>query len=265
MEMSPQPAAVGFHELFGLHEHAAGAAGGVVDAALVGSEHLDQEAHHAVWGVELAAVLALGAGEAGEEVFVDAAEQIDGALRGTRGRFRDARRLVGLERELVRRGGRERDGADEVDELAEPVLVERGAGVVLGEHALEGAPALALVRGLDGDHGVVHQPADGRLLGVGLEVAPARLRAEPRRRFRRGIRPGPRDLAPGVVALAGEELGAVLLEGVGDVFEEDQAEDDVLVFGRVHVGAELVCREPELLLEADLGGAGFGGGGATGH
>lgn len=32
-----------------------------------------------------------------------------------------------------------------------------------------------------------------------------------------------------VVALAGEELGAVLLEGVGDVFEEDEPEDDVLV------------------------------------
>ena len=72
-------------------------------------------------------------------------------------------------------------------------------------------------------------------------------------------------VGPGVVALAGEELGAVFLEGVGDVFEEDEAEDDVLVFGRVHVGAELIGGEPELLLEADLSGAGFGGGGAPGH
>ena len=31
-----------------------------------------------------------------------------------------------------------------------------------------------------------------------------------------------------------------LLEGVGDVLEEDQAEDDVLVLGGVHVAAELV-------------------------
>ena len=30
-------------------------------------------------------------------------------------------------------------------------------------------------------------------------------------------------IAPGVVALSGEELGAVLLKGVGDVFEEDEA------------------------------------------
>jgi hypothetical protein len=73
-------AAVGFDEFFRLHEHAAGAAGGVVDAALVGGEHLDEAAHDAGRGVELAAVLALGAGEAGEEIFVHAAEQIDGAV-----------------------------------------------------------------------------------------------------------------------------------------------------------------------------------------
>jgi hypothetical protein len=70
-------AAVGFDELFRLHEHAAGAAGGVVDAALVGGEHLDEETHDAGRGVELAAVLALGAGEAGEEILVNATEEVD--------------------------------------------------------------------------------------------------------------------------------------------------------------------------------------------
>ena len=49
----------------------------------------------------------------------------------------------------------------------------------------------------------------------------------------------------------------MFLEGVGDVFEEDEAEDDVLVFRRVHVVAELVGGEPELGLEAD-GGGGLG-------
>ena len=69
-------AAVGFDELLRLHEHAAGAAAGIVDAALVRREHLDQQAHDAARRVELAAVLALGAGELGEEVFVDAAEDV---------------------------------------------------------------------------------------------------------------------------------------------------------------------------------------------
>ena len=45
----------------------------------------------------------------------------------------------------------------------------------------------------------------------------------------------------------------MFLEGVGDVFEEDQAEDDVLVFRRVHVVAELVGGEPELGFEAEVG------------
>ena len=59
----------------------------------VGFEHFDQAAHHATWRVELAAVLALGAGELGEEVFVNAAE--------------DVLRAVG--------GVAEADGADEVN------------------------------------------------------------------------------------------------------------------------------------------------------
>ncbi len=87
----------------------------------------------------MAAVLVLGAGEAGEEVFVNAPEQIDGA--------------VGL---LALAGSDEADGGDEVDEFAEALLVEAGAGVVLGEDAFE-----ARVVALDGDHGVVHGLADG--------------------------------------------------------------------------------------------------------
>ena len=40
-------AAVGFDEFLRLHEHAAGAAAGIVDAAFVGGEHLDEAAHDA--------------------------------------------------------------------------------------------------------------------------------------------------------------------------------------------------------------------------
>ena len=53
-------------------------------------------------------------------------------------------------------------------------------------------------------------------------------------------------------ALLGFELGVLRLEGVGDVLEEDQAEDDVLVLGRVHVVAQRVGGGPELLLEAQI-------------
>src|SRR5690554_567587 len=43
------------HELLALHEHAATAAAGIVDAALVGLEHLHQYLYYRARGVELAA------------------------------------------------------------------------------------------------------------------------------------------------------------------------------------------------------------------
>jgi hypothetical protein len=46
----------------------------------------------------------------------------------------------------------------------------------------------------------------------------------------------------------------VFLEGVRNVFEKDETEDNVLVFSRVHVVAQLVSSEPELGLKADRGG-----------
>ena len=51
----------------------------------------------------------------------------------------------------------------------------------------------------------------------------------------------------------GLELGVLLLEGVRDVLEEDQAEDDVLVLGRVHVAAQRVGHLPEAGFVTDGG------------
>src|SRR5208282_5405895 len=48
------------------------------------------------------------------------------------------------------------------------------------------------------------------------------------------------------------DLVVPLLEGVGDVLEEDQPEGDVLVLASVHVPAHLVRRGPELLLEPEI-------------
>jgi hypothetical protein len=202
--------------------HPVAAAAGIVDAALVGGEHFNEEANDTGGGIELAAVLALGAGELGEEVFEDAAEEVFGA--------------AGHIDEL--------DGADEVDQFAEAVFVEVGAAVVLVEGAFE-----AGVVTLEGDHGVVDLFADGREFGAGLELLPS------------GFLGHPKDAGSQILvfvfgigafkfAKACDELRLMFLEGVGDVFEEDEAEDDVLVFRRVHVVAELVGGEPELGLEA---------------
>ena len=103
------------HELSrDLNEHAAGAAAGVEDAALVRREHLDQQPDDAAGRVELAALLAFGAGELREEVLVDAAQDVLGAVL------------------LVAQA----DVADQVDELAEALLVQPRAGVILRQRRL---------------------------------------------------------------------------------------------------------------------------------
>ena len=56
----------------------------------------------------------------------------------------------------------------------------------------------------------------------------------------------------GALRLLGFQFGVLGLEGVGDVLEEDQAEDDVLVLGRVHVIAQGIGGGPELGLKAEL-------------
>ena len=166
--------------------------------------------------------------------------------RTARGSTRRRGRAMSLER--FSPSSPQADGADEVDELAEPLLVEARPGVVLRQHALE-----ARVVALDGDHRVVDDLADGRAAWRWPGGAASAPPSAPRRRSRRGTRPGLRGRRP-VFAFACEQLGVLLLEGVGDVLEEDQAEDDVLVLGRVHVVAQLVGRLPELLLEAEVRG-----------
>jgi hypothetical protein len=46
------------------------------------------------------------------------------------------------------------------------------------------------------------------------------------------------------------QAGVHLLEGVGDVFEEDEAQDHVLVFGGVHAAPQSIDHLPELRLVA---------------
>ena len=47
------------------------------------------------------------------------------------------------------------------------------------------------------------------------------------------------------------------LKGVGDVLEEDQAEYDVFVLGRIHVVAQRIGSSPELGFETEISRIGF--------
>lgn len=222
-----QTAATGFHEALGLHEHAAGAAAGVEHPALVGLDHLHQQLHHALGGVELAAAFALGGGELAQEIFIHPAQRV---------------LHPGLARLQV-------DIAHGLDQLAQAGLVQRRAGVVLGQHAPERG-----VLPLQRHHGLVDGLADGGLGRLGLDLVPA------------GLLRHPEDVGGGVFVAVfrvgvfgvpgGFQFVVLPLEGIGDVLEEDQPEHHMLVFARIHVAAHLVGHDPEFVFEAEVGPVG---------
>ena len=104
---------------------------------------------------------------------------------------------------------------------------------------------------LDGDHGVIHGSADGRLMRLGLELGPSGLGRHPEdvlgdvlvRVF--GIR---------AFANLSLQLGVGFLKGVGDILQEDETQDDVLVLGGVHTAPQGVGHAPVLGLVVRVDG-----------
>jgi len=229
---------VGLDEAFGLHEHARRAAAGVVDAALVGFEHFDQQAHDAARREELAAELALGLGELAQEVLVDAAECV--ARLGA----------VALEADI----------GDQVDQPLHLLRCDAAACVVARQLALEVG-----VVALDGEDGVVDQRGDVRPRGLVLEVLPARLGWHPENPLG-GVLVAV--LQQAIELWTGDAVGLQLglqflasrLEGVGDVLQEQQAEDDMLVLGGIDLAAQRIGGFPQ-----DFGAGQVGVGCGAGH
>jgi hypothetical protein len=85
-------------------------------------------------------------------------------------------------------GAAQADVADQVDELAKPLLVEAQSRELPGQHVLQ-----RRVVALDGRHGFVDLLADSGLRGRGLEMRPARFLGHPERCSPRGTRRDPRE------------------------------------------------------------------------
>ena len=196
---------------------------------MVGLDDFGEQADDAARGVELAALLALGAGELAEEVFVDAAEGV-----------------------VVQRGGN-------LGDLLEQFL-EQGAGeevVGLGQDAGELRVVL-----LDVAHGGVDLGADVRGFGQVEQVVEARLGGQVEDAL--GVVGGgfvhPRAAAGRGAGLL--QLGALGGEADFGEAQEDQAEDRAGVFLGLQagVGAELVGGVPEALFQRGGGGIFFGRG-----
>lgn len=140
------------------------------------------------------------------------------------------------------------NGADEVYEFSQAVLVQVGTAVVFVERAFETG-----IVALECHHGVVDVFADGGEFGARLQCGPAGLFGDPED-IGGQILVFVLRVSAGVVALAGHERLIMFVEFVGNVFEENQAQHDMLVFGCVHIVAQLVGGKPELGFEAEGGG-----------
>lgn len=256
-------ALVGADEAFGLDEEAAAAHGGVVYAALVGFEQGDDEGDDGFGGEVLAAAFAFGQGEAAEEVFVDVAEDVFGGECA-----------VALEGVL----------AEKLDEADEGVAAHAVAADAF-EHAFEaGVVFFYGVKGVVDECGhAVEAAAPGQFRAVfeeggGGDFVPAGGTGHPEdvvlgvvvALFEFGFKGGLVVLRAVVqrgveiegvfgVLQIGKDFALLGGEGVGDVFEENQAEDDVFVVGGVQLGAELVGGFPEGVFEAVEEGLRFSG------
>ena len=127
------------------------------------------------------------------------------------------------------------DVADQSDQLAKPPLVNHRPGVVSRQHVLERG-VVALKR----DHRLIDGQADSRLPRLRPQMRPTGLGRHPEHVLGDVLVP----VLGSVLAPFGQHRGTAFLEGVGDVLEEDQSEDDVLVLGGVHRDAQSVGPSP---------------------
>ncbi len=208
-----------FDEVAGLDEHPAGAASGVEDDAVVGLDDVDDGLNDGRWREELAVVVRALLGEFGEEILVDAPENVP-------------------------RGLPQGFGVEGTHHAFEKLVVE--ALVVLGELTGERLEAL-----LDRFHRLGQGRADAFVLGCFEDLVEARGLGQhqcpaPGKVGRDGLAVGH---LPGLpVDVDG---GHCLVAAVGRLAQEEQPHDghEILVRGEAGVGAQVIGNLPELGLE----------------
>ena len=206
----------------GRDQHAAGAAGGVVDRlARLRLQHQRHQMYEGAVGVELLGGVAGVVGELLDQVLVAVAELVLGQVRD---RQRLAREVLD---EVCQRG------------VGEQVLV---APVAVAEHAGQGVG----VGGLDGAHGLEDRGTD--VLGDAADVVPVA-----------AVRDGEAvilgEVGQVLVAVDLQGGGVLFVVDVGDPLEEDEREDVLLVVAGVDQAAQHDRGAPQVGLQFALADA----------
>ena len=206
-------------EVAGLDEHAARAAGGIEDDAVVGFDDVDDGLDERGRGEELAVVLRALHGELHEEVFVDAPEDIAA-------------------------GGAEHFAVEDAEDLFEEVALE--LVVVLGKLALQ-----RLEVALDGVHRLDEGGAEVGPFGQLEQLVVAGLFWKHQRPAFQEVLLDQRPLRHLAGGLVVGDLPAGGVIAVCGVAQEDDAEDRHAVFagGQLGIGPELVGGSPEAVFE----------------
>ena len=135
------------------------------------------------------------------------------------------------------------DVGKEVNHIAKPPLVQFRAGKILRQNVLQ-----PLVFLFNGTHGVINRCADFLRMCFVFNVIPPRALWYEEDTLR-GVLV---DILLEAVALC-DQLLMLLLETIGNVFEENQPQYHVFVFGCIHITAQHTRCIPNLFFKADIG------------
>ena len=135
------------------------------------------------------------------------------------------------------------DVGEQIHYVTESAFVELGTSKVFRQNVFQ-----PLVFLFDGTHRIVNHRADFRRMGFGGNIAPPRTGRNKKDTFG-GILV---HIFLEAVAFFNKRL-IFLIKTVGDIFEKNQPQHDIFIFGRVNIAAQHARRIPNLFFKADIG------------
>jgi len=212
-------ATVVFDEFCRLDEHAAGAAARVINAPIKRLQNFNKGSHNTGGSIELTGKFAFLFGKLGEAIFVCTTENVLAVSM--------------LDHLNVR---------EKVNHFAKTPLVQLRTGKILRKNILE-----AFVLFLDAEHCSINHRANFRSVSGSRNRAPSCICRDKE------------DVFGGVFVMVFfksvtffNQLLILRLEAIRNVFQENQSENDGLVFGCVDVSAQDASRVPDLFFKADV-------------